>query len=67
MASQSYRPLPLPLDPSFYNLKENEIAFFKKQTGIQEDSELRKHIIEVQAEAYAVRRSIICLTLMHVT
>ena len=44
----------LPLDPSIYNLDEEERSFFKAQTGIQDDDELRDHILEVQAEAYAV-------------
>jgi hypothetical protein len=44
----------LPLDPSIYHLDEDELAYFKIQTGIQDEHELRKHILEVQAEAYAV-------------
>ncbi|KAF8481384.1 hypothetical protein JB92DRAFT_2765634 [Gautieria morchelliformis] len=44
----------LPLDPSLYHLDEDQLAFFKIQTGIQDEHELRNHILEVQAEAYAV-------------
>ena len=43
-----------PLDPSIYNLDEEQRVFFKEQTGIQDDNELRDHILQVQAEAYAV-------------
>ncbi|KAF8588575.1 hypothetical protein K439DRAFT_1334874 [Ramaria rubella] len=44
----------MPLDASKYNLKEDEKVFFKAQTGIDDDTELRKHILDVQAQAYAV-------------
>lgn len=46
-----------PLDPSIYNLDEEQRVFFKEQTGIQDDNELRDHILQVQAEAYAVSHS----------
>lgn len=46
-----------PIDPSIYNLKGDELAFFKSQTGIQNEDELRHHILDVQAEAYAVCQS----------
>jgi len=54
----SLTPQLLPLDPALYNLKAEEIAFFKACTGIHDDDELRKHITEVQTEAYAVGRTI---------
>lgn len=46
--------LKLPIDPSAYDLTGDELAFFKTQTGIQNEDELRDHILKVQAEAYAV-------------
>ncbi|KAA1468044.1 hypothetical protein DENSPDRAFT_770644 [Dentipellis sp. KUC8613] len=44
----------LPLDESLYQLTEEEIAFYKDQTGIQDEDELKKHIVACQAEAYKV-------------
>jgi hypothetical protein len=46
---------PLALDESLYNLTEEEHTFFKQQTGIPNDDELKAHIFRVQAEAYEVR------------
>lgn len=43
------------LDASYYNLDEQELGFFKSQTGIQDENELKQHIIKVQADAYEVR------------
>ncbi|CAA7265532.1 unnamed protein product [Cyclocybe aegerita] len=42
------------LDPSLYAPKEDELAFFKQQTGIQDDEELKSHVISVQTKAYQV-------------
>lgn len=42
------------LDGTFLELGPKEEAFFKAETGIQDAEELRKHIIEVQEEAYKV-------------
>ncbi|EIW76347.1 hypothetical protein CONPUDRAFT_130924 [Coniophora puteana RWD-64-598 SS2] len=42
------------LDDRYYNLKPNESAFFKAQTGITDDNELKKQIIAVQKKAYEV-------------
>ncbi|TFY77546.1 hypothetical protein EWM64_g6466 [Hericium alpestre] len=42
-----------PLDASLYSLNEEEVAFYKQQTGIEDDEELKRHIIAVQTEAYA--------------
>jgi len=42
------------LDERFYNLTDEETNFFKQQTGIQDDGELKAHILQVQAEAYKV-------------
>ncbi|KDQ24625.1 hypothetical protein PLEOSDRAFT_1113876 [Pleurotus ostreatus PC15] len=43
-----------PLDPKLYSLDEQEAAFFKSATGIQDEEELKKHILDVQAKAYAI-------------
>ncbi|KAJ3516544.1 hypothetical protein NLJ89_g1049 [Agrocybe chaxingu] len=42
------------LDPSLYAPLEDELAFFKQQTGIQNDEELKSHVISVQTKAYQV-------------
>ena len=42
------------LDERLYDLSDEESSFFKQQTGIQDDDELKEHIIQVQAEAYKV-------------
>ena len=42
-------------DSTLLELDPKEEAFFKEETGIQDTEELRKHIIEVQEEAYEVR------------
>ncbi|EPQ55307.1 hypothetical protein GLOTRDRAFT_116242 [Gloeophyllum trabeum ATCC 11539] len=47
-------PPPPDLDPSIYSLDEHESAFFKSQTGIPDDEELKKHILKVQEKAYKV-------------
>ncbi|KAL4250087.1 hypothetical protein ABKN59_005977 [Abortiporus biennis] len=43
-----------PLDESFYSLDPVELAFFRQQTGIQDEKELKAHILKVQKEAYEV-------------
>ncbi|OAX33151.1 hypothetical protein K503DRAFT_869731 [Rhizopogon vinicolor AM-OR11-026] len=46
-------PLSIPaVDTSLYNLTSDEAAFFKTQIGIDDDEELKKHILEVQTKAY---------------
>ncbi|KAK0496116.1 hypothetical protein EDD18DRAFT_1309768 [Armillaria luteobubalina] len=42
----------IPLQPELYRLSEDETVFFKSQTGIERDEELKTHIFTVQAEAY---------------
>jgi hypothetical protein len=42
------------LDERLYDLTEDERTFFKEQTGIQSDDELKAHLFQVQAEAYEV-------------
>ena len=44
------------LDGTWLELNPQEEAFFKSETGIQDTEELRKHIIEVQKDAYEVSR-----------
>ncbi|KAG1750165.1 hypothetical protein EDB19DRAFT_1678657 [Suillus lakei] len=45
---------PFPLDDSLYCLDPKEIAFFRRQTDIQDEGALKTHIIDVQKEAYKV-------------
>jgi len=42
----------LKLNPDLYDIHPEEAAFFKQQTGIQDDELLKQHIIQVQAKAY---------------
>ena len=44
----------LKLDPNLYNPPPEEVEFFKAQTGIEDDKELKAHIIAVQKEAWDV-------------
>ncbi len=43
-----------PLDESLYKLDDEELAFVKTHSGIEDEEELKKHILAVQAEAYEV-------------
>ncbi|KAJ8518184.1 hypothetical protein ONZ45_g4715 [Pleurotus djamor] len=43
-----------PLDPSLYALDAQATDFFKSTTGIQDDAELKAHIIKVQQKAYEI-------------
>ncbi|KAK0459030.1 uncharacterized protein EV420DRAFT_1642728 [Desarmillaria tabescens] len=45
---------PHPLDATLYALTEDEVAFFKSQTGIEDDAALKSHIVSVQEEAYKI-------------
>ncbi|KAJ3574693.1 hypothetical protein NP233_g1602 [Leucocoprinus birnbaumii] len=52
-------PLPVaevipPLEPGALELTEEEAAFMKTLTGIQDVEELKRHIVDVQAKAYKV-------------
>ncbi|KAG1841698.1 hypothetical protein DFJ58DRAFT_666422 [Suillus subalutaceus] len=40
------------VDTSLYSLSSKEAAFFKAQIGIDDDEDLKRHILEVQAKAY---------------
>lgn len=42
------------IDEKLYGLDEEQTAFFKQQTGIQDDELLKQHIFEKQAEAFEV-------------
>ena len=54
--SETYRPgWDKPLDQSLYAPDEEEKAFMKATTGIQDDDELKEHILAAQANAFAVR------------
>ena len=44
----------LPPDDNLLVLGPETETFFKVETGIQDSEELKKHIIEVQGEAYKV-------------
>ncbi|KAJ7590107.1 hypothetical protein C8J56DRAFT_588891 [Mycena floridula] len=43
-----------PLDPSLYVLEEDQLGFFRSQTGIDDEEELRAHVLAVQAKAYEI-------------
>ncbi|TFK40030.1 hypothetical protein BDQ12DRAFT_711486 [Crucibulum laeve] len=43
-----------PLDEEFYSLQPEELQFFKLHTRIDDDQELKSHIIDVQQKAYEV-------------
>jgi hypothetical protein len=45
---------PAELNESLYNLDADESAFYKQQTGITDDGELKEHIVAVQRDAYAI-------------
>ncbi|KAG0698607.1 hypothetical protein DFH29DRAFT_88598 [Suillus ampliporus] len=42
------------LDPSLYGLDPTALEFFKQQTGIIGEDDLKQHILAVQAKAFAV-------------
>ena len=42
------------LDERLYDLSDEQRSFFKDQSGIQDEEELKAHIFRVQAEAYKV-------------
>jgi hypothetical protein len=42
------------LDDSFYNPDPEALAFFKKETGIDDDEALKQHVLKVQREAFSV-------------
>jgi hypothetical protein len=42
------------LDPKYYRLKPGELAFFQQLTGVEDEQELKQHILDIQAKAYEV-------------
>ncbi|KAH7922346.1 hypothetical protein BV22DRAFT_1113934 [Leucogyrophana mollusca] len=42
------------LDERFYSLDAEELEFFKSQTGIDNDEQLKTHIVDVQAKAHEI-------------
>ncbi|KAI9444696.1 hypothetical protein H4582DRAFT_2179306 [Lactarius indigo] len=44
----------LPLNEGLYRLDSAEITFLKQQIGIDDDDELKTHLLAIQAEAYKV-------------
>lgn len=43
------------LQDGFYDPDDDALAFFKKETGIADDAELKQHIITIQREAFSAR------------
>ncbi|KAG1745264.1 hypothetical protein EDB19DRAFT_480808 [Suillus lakei] len=43
-----------PLDESLYDLRPQDAAFYRKLTGIEDDTALKQHILDIQAKAYKV-------------
>lgn len=65
MDKNSSKVYPKPLDEQLYDLDAEEREFFKKETGIETDEELKKHLIAVQTKAYLVRsRCIVTIFLL---
>ncbi|TFK93027.1 hypothetical protein K466DRAFT_643031 [Polyporus arcularius HHB13444] len=52
--ADSSKPKPVPLDEELYTIDDQALEFMKSQTGIQDPEEIKKHILAVQAEAYAI-------------
>ncbi|KAJ7590065.1 hypothetical protein C8J56DRAFT_588339 [Mycena floridula] len=44
----------LALDPALYVLQDDQLAFLKSHTGIQDEGELKNHVLAVQAKAYKI-------------
>ncbi|KAI0916855.1 hypothetical protein AcV5_007473 [Taiwanofungus camphoratus] len=42
------------LDEKYYHLNDEELTFFKSQTGIQDEGLLKEHIMKIQADAWKV-------------
>ena len=56
----SHRDVVAPLDESLYKLEGEELEFYRRETGIQDEEQLKQHILAVQKEAYEVSRMILC-------
>lgn len=57
MSITKHNPAEVSLDERLYSLQGDELAFFQAQTGIQDEAELKKHIITIQEKAYDVKIS----------
>ena len=45
----------IPLDENLYDVQDDQaLAFMKSETSIEDDAELKRHVISIQTEAYAV-------------
>lgn len=44
----------LELDPNLYSLEDDEKAFLKQLTRIENEAELKEHVLNIQKEAFAV-------------
>jgi len=44
----------LPVNDTLFEIRPEDSIFFKEQTGIHDDEELKTHIINVQRKAYEV-------------
>jgi hypothetical protein len=51
LSQKGYKP---PFDEQLYSLTEDEATFFNSQKGIDNDKELKDHILSIQAKAYEV-------------
>lgn len=47
-----------PLDESYYHLDDDELVFYKSQTGIYDEHALKGHISAIQTDAYEVRNQV---------
>ena len=48
-----------PREENDFKIDEDGLAFMKAQTGIEDEEELKKHILAVQAEAFAVSLAVL--------
>ncbi|KAH7872125.1 uncharacterized protein C8R40DRAFT_1053221 [Lentinula edodes] len=46
----------MPLEERFYDLDAEQVEFFRNETGIQDEEELKHHIVAVQTKAYSIYR-----------
>jgi hypothetical protein len=49
------------LDEKFYSPNSEELAFFLKETRLESESALKSHLMDVQARAYKVSLTAICI------
>ena len=53
-----YSAAEVPLDEQYYRLTPDDVAFLTQQTGIADPEELKRHVVQIQKEAYNVRAQI---------